>query len=446
MSIFTQKILLITLTFSYTNIFSSEFAQPKEIQLIDATFMEGNKQVTKRAIYRKDIFEYVTGMTEPDFVQQYKETGIMPELPEKSKKLVQNMSHATMTLQELRGAGQKKLSPHHHGKLSIVHVDIVKHPNLRHLIDIGALQGAHPGAVFQTASRPNGLEGQQKSYLNNKHDFDATLDGFNKIMNKFAVQGEEAQISTALRGIYEIYNVAERINFFDKLNIEISPTGNLTNIDPDFLNNNSMEYLSDLIRVDHWKNSPVTTGYANVLYQNEGIKKQQNLNGAAREKNPEDANVLTSPAHHISQVNVSALDVNKNRGKTQELFSKKCGENWANTMDKVAQAALRAAYEGTIYCALLDNKKDLFLTLVGGGSFENKLDWIADTLENLQDIIKQSGLHITLVTVEINGHLQQPDNVNAWERLKNLATNSGGTITSNGNRLRHSKKSLKSSQ
>jgi hypothetical protein len=308
---------------------------------------------------------------------------------------------------------------------------MIKYTNLRHLIDIGALQGAHPGAVFQTASRPNGLEGQQLSYLNTK-DFNAEVDGFDKILGKYAVQGEEAQISSALRGIYEIYNTPERINFFDKLNITINGKGDLTNINPDFLNNNSIEDLSDLIRVDHWKNVPVTTGFANILYQNEGLKKTQSLSAAAREKNIDDANELIIPPHLISQVNVSALDVNKNRGKTQELFLKKCGDNWADTMDKVAKAALRAAYEGTIYCALLENKKNVFFTLVGGGSFENKFEWIVDTLVALQDIIKQSGLNITVAASNSNGHLEKPENINALEQLKNLAKTTGGTISSNG--------------
>lgn len=426
----TKKVLGLGLFLLFTNVVCSE--TPAGIQPFDATYTEGNQQVTKPAIYRKDLFEYVTGMNEPDFAEQYKNSGTMPQLPAHTANLTKNMSHTTMTLQELRNAGQNRLSANKNGKLSIIHVDVVKYPMLRHLIDIGALQGAYPGAVFQTASRPNGLEGQQKGYLTNKASFNATADGFNKILGKFAVQGEEAEISTALRGIYEIYNTPEQINFFDKLTIEISPDGNLTNLNPDFLNNSSMEDLSDLIRVDHWKNAPVTTGYANVLYQSEGIKKQQNLNAAAREKNIDDANVLISPAHFISQVNVAALDVNKNRGKTQVLFASKCGENWANTMDKVAQAALRAAYEGTIYCALLDNKKDVFFTLVGGGSFENKLDWIVDTLTTLQDTIKQSGLNINIVVVEINGHLQLPDNKSAWERLQNLALTTGGTISSNG--------------
>ena len=413
------------------NVFAMETTSG--VQVIDATFMEGNREVTKKAIYRKDIFKYVTGMTEPEFVEQYRSTGTMPQLPANMANLVKNMKHSMMTLGELRNAAQSKLSANKNGKISLISVDMIKHTELRHLIDIGALQGAYPGAVFQTASRPNGLEGQQRSYLNNT-DFNAEVDGFNKILGKFAVQGEEAQISSALRGIYEIYNTPEHINFFDKLNISINGKGDLTNIDPNFLNNNSIEDLSDLIRVDHWKNVPVTTGFANVLYQNEGLKKTQSLSAAAREKNIEDANVLIIPPHFISQVNVSAVDMNKNRNKTQELFAKEFGSNEAavEPMIKVAKAALRAAYEGTIYCALLDGKKDVFLTLVGGGSFENKFEWIVDTLVALQDIIKQSGLNITIAASNSKGHLENKENKDALEQLKKLVKTTGGTISSNG--------------
>lgn len=414
--------------------FANAFGMETGVTPFEATFVEGYQQVTKPVIYRKDIFQYVTGMTEPEFVQQYKETGIMPQIPANMSKLVKNMKHSVMTLGELRNAAQNKLSPNKKGTLSIAHVDVVKYPYLRNLIDIGALQGTNPGGVFQTASRPNGLEGGQMSFLNNKNDFDANVHGFNQVMTKYAVQGEEAEVSAALRGIYEVYNTREHINFFDKMNIEISPTGNLTNVNPDFITNNSMEDLSDLIRVDHWTNAPVTTGYANVLYQSEGIAREQNLNALARAKNTEDANVLVSPIHTISQVNVAAVDMNKNRNKTQELFAKKFGSNEAavEPMLKVAKAALRAAYEGTIYCALVDGKKDVFLTLVGGGSFDNKLEWIVDTLTALKDVIKQSGLNINVVVVEINGHLEKPDNKDAWENLKNLALTTGGMINSNG--------------
>jgi hypothetical protein len=417
----------------FFNVFGSEMPSQdvNGVTLFDATYKEGDKEITKQVIYRKDIFEYVTGMKEPDFVQKYKETNTMPNILASSNNFMQNLSHANLTLKELRNQARGKLSTNNNGNISIIHVDVVKFPYLRHLIDIGALQAAYPGAVFQTASRPNGLEGQQISFLNNQESFNGETDGFNKIIGKFAVQGEEAQISAAMRGIYEIYCVPERINLFDTLNITLNAKGDLTDIDPDLLTKSSMEQLSNLIRLDHWKNVPVTTGYANVLFQSKGIEEVKNLNAAARAKNPDDANVLVSPPHLISQVNVSALDVNKNRGGTKTLFEKKCPDNWADNMDKLAQAAIRAAYEGTIYCALLDNKKDVFFTLVGCGSFENKLDWVADTLEYLQSkgIIKDSGLNIRIVAVEINGHFQKE---NAWERLKNLATTTGGTISSNG--------------
>ena len=439
----TKKALSITLFLSFTNT-----VQPTCVALFDATFREGNKKVTKKAIYRKDIFEYITGMQEPNFVQQFKKTCTMPEFPEKNKKLAHNMSHSHPTLQELKNTAQNKLSTKHHGKLSIIHVDIVKNPNLRHLIDIGALQAAHPGAVFQTASRPNGLEGPQRSFLNYKKDFDAKEHGFNRILSKFAVQGEEAQISCAIKGICEIYDTPELINFFDNLNIAINPKGDLTNIDANLLATHDIESLSNLIRVGHWKNIPVTTGYANILYQSEGIKKEQNLNAAAREKNPVDANVFITHPHLISQVNVTALDLNQKRGITTNLFKSQSPKNWKENSEKLARAALQAAYEGTLYCALLENKKNVFLTLVGAGSFENKLDWIADILESLQanNIIKHSGLNISLVVVEVNGHLQLSENVNVWKRLQHLATTSGGTIKSNGKTRHLSRKSLKSSK
>jgi hypothetical protein len=445
----TKKSLSILLFLIFTNFFNSKTAEPETCPTIfDATFWEGNKQVTKKAIYRKDIFKCITGMDESDFVEQFKKNCVMPTLPEKTTNLAQNMSHAHPTLQELKNSAKKKLSSKNHGRLSIIHVDVVKYPNLRHLIDIGSLQAMHPSAVFQTASRPNGLEGPQRSFLNYKNDFNPKEHGFNRILSSFAVQGEEAQISCAIKGIYEIYNTPELINFFDNLNIAINPKGDPIKIDENLLTNNTIESLSNLIRVGHWKNIPVTTGYANILYQSEGIKKEQNLNSAAREKNPDDANVYISHPHLISQVNVTALDLNQKRGITTKLFKSQSPDNWKENSEKLAKASLQAAYEGTLYCALAENKKNVFLTLVGAGSFENKLDWIADTLESLRtnNVIKHSGLNIHVVVVEINGHLQRKENIKAWKRIQSIATKTGGTITSNGKKLHQEKETSKSSK
>src|SRR5437763_14837085 len=99
MTIFKKSIHFIALML-FANAFGMETTC--NVTIIDANYMEVNRNVTRPAIYREDIFQYVTGMTEPDFVEQYKRTGTMPRLPANMQKLANNMSHSILTLQELR--------------------------------------------------------------------------------------------------------------------------------------------------------------------------------------------------------------------------------------------------------------------------------------------------------------------------------------------------------
>src|SRR5260221_918931 len=107
----TKKSLSIILFLLFTHFLNNKTAEPTTcITVFDAIFWEGSKQVTKKAIYRKDIFHCITGMQEPDFIEQLKKTCTMPTMPEKTIKLAQSMSHSHPTLQELKNNVQNKLS------------------------------------------------------------------------------------------------------------------------------------------------------------------------------------------------------------------------------------------------------------------------------------------------------------------------------------------------
>jgi len=433
MNIIIKNIHILCITFlSFSFTLKPMIVRP---ELPEKKFLVDQSQYSHlegEAIYRTHIFEWLTGMPEEKFVDYYNTKGKLPKLPSSTQKLIDGLRPETYTLSTLRSAAQDKLT-HNNGKLSILYLDVMKHPEKRHLIDIGALQAKHSGAVFQTASRPSGLEGKQMVYKANKeateseHAFDYIHNGFATIIGSSAVQGEEAAISCAIKAIYQIYMIDKNINLFAKLGIKTNPRGKITKINSELLNQSDVDNLSDNICVRFWDNVPVTTGPSNVLFQSQTIAKaakaNKPFNSNVRTKNRDDANMLVTEPCFISQVNVSAVDLSRDK-KTECI--KGFGKEYA-LAEKTAQAALKAAYEATIYAAIKDQKTKVFLTLVGCGAFQNKLEWVADILGNMTGIIKNSGLDITLVAMDADGHLSEKQK-DAWEKIKNITTKTNGTI------------------
>ena len=399
------------------------------------TYQKGDEYVTEKAIYRKNIFKYITGMEENEkfieYVNKHKSIPLSEDLialmkASENPNLMKEMVHTTSTVKDLRITAMEKLKSlprEHAGTFSIVNVDVVEHPEWRHLVDIGALQARYPNAVFQTASRANGLEGKQMLYKPNKNHFQLDKNGFQSILGGFSVQGEEAQIAAAIKGIYEIYLIEKNVNFFQNIGIVINNIGNVTN----YTQRSYMNY--DSIQVSTWKNIPVTTGYANVIYQNANIKTQKAFDFKAREDNIKDANILLDHSHLIHQVNVATFDLDPNRPTIKVL-----GETHGATL---AQNALDMAYAAPLYYAINEEKNDVFLTLIGCGSFKNKLEWVAKSLEKIKKLIHASGLNIRLIALEANNSYHEGDNADAWKRIEEVARASGGTIERNGKLVVH---------
>lgn len=377
-------------------------------------------------IYRKDIFKHVTGMPENDFVEHLKAHGRCPRPLGLTEQLRQQITHSISPLEDLT-----KLSlSNSKGTLSIIKVDVVKHPELRNLVDIGALQAENPDSVFQIASRPNGLEGHQKRYLSEKEDFVAQDSGFQSIIGKFAVQGEEAQISCPILGIQKIYYEKDKVNFLNGLGLRIDSIGDIIGTrDKTLIDGKTAKELSEKIQSSCWTDVPVTTGYANVIYQSNNIRNTKQFNADARNKNADDSNILLDKSHTITHVNVTAIDLDEKRPtlkSLQAIFGKD-----SLAIINLAKAALRAAYFAPIYHAVIQEREKVFLTLPGCGSFKNKLEWVAEILEELceKNIINNSGLDITLVALEANGNLE---NDSAWERIEKIATKTRGKRIYNG--------------
>ena len=63
-----------------------------------------------------------------------------------------------------------------------------------------------------------------------------------------------------------------------------------------------------------------------------------------------------------------------------------------------------AAYEATFHAALLNREKtgssQLFLTLLGGGAFGNRMEWIIDAIRRTVELAKGSGLEFKIISYQ----------------------------------------------
>lgn len=123
--------------------------------------------------------------------------------------------------------------------------------------------------------------------------------------------------------------------------------------------------------------------------------------------------VVSKPYPIIDQVFAAAADFG---GTNEALKNNTTAQAWAQTI-------LNAAYQGALHCAFIRNRKKVFLTLMGGGVFQNDFSWICNAITRLKDFIQQSGLEVTLIWRDSN---QNKTIVNA---LKPLVKQTGGHWT-----------------
>jgi hypothetical protein len=114
------------------------------------------------------------------------------------------------------------------------------------------------------------------------------------------------------------------------------------------------------------------------------------LRGLLRVGVQRDTEVTTNDAHRlVTQVYCSAMPV---------AYSQVEADLWA----PLAQLILDAAYEATLFAAAQNaartGNRRVFLTLLGGGAFGNRRDWISQAILRALNLFKHSGLQIFLVS------------------------------------------------
>ena len=99
---------------------------------------------------------------------------------------------------------------------------------------------------------------------------------------------------------------------------------------------------------------------------------------------------LDNCTHRLSQVFCSALPV---------AYSVLSAETW----ERFARLVLEATYEATFCAAMINREKTgsnkLYLTLVGGGAFGNKKEWIFDAVTQAAKRYPNAGLEVAFVSV-----------------------------------------------
>jgi len=152
-----------------------------------------------------------------------------------------------------------------------------------------------------------------------------------------------------------------QINFLDELDMHFPKVGNgyvhLNGTEPIFPDEDdgrggAWDKLLTLYKIGYHKNAQVTSGHK--------------VNGQFLRV--DDSNQV------VDQVFCAALNI------IQGLNGKRNGE--IQGVEAKCKFLLKCAYEGSYLSAIHNNRKKLFLTLIGAGSFGNKLEWIYEAILN----------------------------------------------------------------
>lgn len=267
-------------------------------------------------------------------------------------------------------------------------------------IDVGALQ-AHPDnqdAVFQVASNFNCLEGG----------------GYHSLLSDYVhpgmyVQGEAAATS-AMPGLIarRYYLDLDQLNLLARFNqmysIGYNNTsgyiGHIADIDQKFgsMTDDQIIAASYLVDSGVQENVAVTGGWGPT--RNELLKQTDSTKYYAQRINP-------SQAQRINQVFTAALNAYNNNPNSAGFKN-------------LARIFLHAAYRNTISYAWEHDKKKVFLTLVGGGVFQNKKEWI---MEAIQAACNQSSQRTRTAPLEVTLIVYHN---NCYQELKDLVQKTGG--------------------
>lgn len=385
----------------------------------------GNSEYMSNLTPRIDYFEIITGINEKELINNYfynreKYEYMMREIIEKENgkyyikqgdKRYKCGDFEMISLGELREKTRNK-EKIGGGKFNVeMGMDTNFNSIYRDKVDIGALQSKKENrqAVFQIASNFNGLEPSCKQ--------DYPEEGITKyIYDK--TQGPFGSISAAPGLIHRSYSIFhnnkkspldwrqtkfKQINFLQDV-LDYYPT---TNGYIDLNKSQLKSPISDIV-------NKIKIGFHENIQVTFGMTYPQELH-----------ETIDDPNQLIHQVFTSTIDLGTVSGSTNYRLL----QQNPSIVLQLNQHLLDASYESIIRLAWLKNYKKVYLTLIGGGVFQNSFSLLAQSLEKLSSLIVDSGLNVTLIIYSYRSLVTQNQQLakSFIQRIQDL------TITTDGN-------------
>lgn len=373
---------------------------------------------------RTDAFSQLTGMTEPDFVRNFvanrgrviryvneggvRDCWIKNVLTERSWFAGSFVDPSLQELTEvLAESAPKKKRPKKKKNIgrfnAVVGYNTMALPlKRRALVDVTALQAdpVNAHAVFQVASRHNCLEGSGEDITS---------------YTRAHAQGELAAASAMPGTILRRYGLPEidLLRDLEEPVFRLQGRGAIKTLSFRAANlatlRRAADFNMDDVRVGVHLDSHVTFGQ--VCDHN-------------------NHNICFDRDQHIIQIYTAAVDMGFNRAG---FF----GRQEALCVEEIAKKMLIASYRGTILAAahygeqisvLKRDRQQVFLTLMGCGVFQNKLEWVAEALEECVDDIINNNLDVTLIFFDAAD--QRLEGVDEFlNRLRAMIDGTNGVLT-----------------
>ena len=234
---------------------------------------------------------------------------------------------------------------------------------------------ANAGAMFQVASQFNLLE-----MVDPYRTPEAGVD----IYEYDATQGPASAVACGAGTIYR--------NYFVEVNGRVGQTSD-----------NQVDCLKDIgdelgnINNKLWE---MSNGYA--LITEDGIEE---INNQLSKMDKEQYNALKSKLRVGIQWNTEVI-LNNRKDIVNQVYCSALPVSYSEVpgylWEKFARLILEATYEATFYAALINYQKTgnnkLFLTLVGGGAFGNKMEWVTDAIRNSLEMFRNTPLDVKIVS------------------------------------------------
>ena len=260
------------------------------------------------------------------------------------------------------------------------------------------------GSTLQIASNLNCLEG-------------GVFSGGLQTMLHGPVQGQEAAIACMPAAIYRRYRPPyhERpVNLLENLAwLSVGNDGQIENFDA-----HSVPKASKI--PDELENTMVGIHSKARVIGGYHPTKADWHSDPNKDEEFEYSTLIVDPEHTVTQVLTAALSLSGGMGQYYRGEASNAPIN-PEQVEALAKLLLNSSYEGTLLAGIrnaqMGGSRNVFLTMVGSGAFQNNLEWIADAIERMKPIIIEHRLKVHLAyRVKPN----TPGSAEFYKRMKNL--------------------------